>query len=174
MVKLPTHIQAKLLQLVVIGAELHLEVKTVLWQETTTWQEESESVAGNGDVPPAPVSRARCSPFPAGFRVSRSQGSLLDQNLGCSTHQTMSPVVQPGLHKGVAQKYMSPSVGQTTVWLRVHSLGSKETPVRETQWWKFVTVHPIRVRKWMKLFQNKEVWITDPSSRRATLWHCGK
>jgi len=42
----------------VIGAELHLDVKTVLWQETTTWQEGSDSVAGNGDVPPAPVSRA--------------------------------------------------------------------------------------------------------------------
>jgi len=98
MVKAPTHIQAKLLQLVVIGAELHLEVKTVLWQETATWQEGSDSEAGNGDVPPAPVSRARRSAFPAGFRVSRSQGSPLDQNLGCSAHQTMSPLVQPGLH----------------------------------------------------------------------------
>jgi len=45
----------------VIRAEVHLEVKTVLWQETTTWQEESDSVAGNGDVPPAPVSRAPVS-----------------------------------------------------------------------------------------------------------------
>jgi len=34
----------------VIGAELHLAVKTVLWQETTAWQEGSDSVAGNGDV----------------------------------------------------------------------------------------------------------------------------
>jgi len=34
----------------VIGAELHLDVKTVLWQETTAWQEGSDSVAGNGDV----------------------------------------------------------------------------------------------------------------------------
>jgi len=40
----------------VIGAELHLDVKTVLWKETTAWQEGSESVAGNGDVPSAPVS----------------------------------------------------------------------------------------------------------------------
>jgi len=40
-------------------------VKTVLWQETATWQEGSDSVAGNGDVPPAPVSRARRSAFPA-------------------------------------------------------------------------------------------------------------
>jgi len=77
----------------VIGVELHLKVKTVLWQETTTWQEGSDSVAGNGDVPPAPVSRARRSTFSAGFRVSRSQGSLLDRNLGCSTHQAMSPLV---------------------------------------------------------------------------------
>jgi len=76
-------------------------VKTVLWQETTTWQEGSDSVAGNGDVPPAPVSRARRSPFPAGFSISRSQGSLPDRNLGCSTHQTMSPLVQPGLHNQV-------------------------------------------------------------------------
>jgi len=59
-------------------------------------------VAGNGDVPPAPVSRAHHSPFPAGFRVSHSQGSLPDRNLGCSTHQTMSPLVQPGLHRVVA------------------------------------------------------------------------
>jgi len=73
-------------------------VKTVLCQETTTWQEGSDSVAGNGDIPPAPVSRARCSAFPAGFRASRSQGSLPDRNLGCSTHQAMSPLVQPGLH----------------------------------------------------------------------------
>jgi len=72
----------------VIGAELHLDVKTVLWQETTAWQEGSDSVAGNGDVPPAPVSRARCSAFPAGFRISCSQGSLPDRNLGCSMHQT--------------------------------------------------------------------------------------
>jgi len=82
----------------VIGAELHLDVKTVLWQETTVWQEGSESVAGNGDVSPAPVSRARRSTFPAGFRVSRSQGSLPDRNLGCSMHQAMSPLVQPELH----------------------------------------------------------------------------
>jgi len=82
----------------VIGAELHLEVKTVLWQATATWQEGSDSVAGNGDVPPSPVSRARRSAFPAGFRVSRSQGSLPNQNLGCSMHQAMSPLVQPGLH----------------------------------------------------------------------------
>jgi len=82
----------------VIGAELHLEVKTVLWQETTMWQEGSDSVAGNGDVPPASVSRARRSTFPAGFRVSRSQGSLPDRNLGCSTRQAMSPLVQPGLY----------------------------------------------------------------------------
>jgi len=82
----------------VIGAELHLEVKTVLWKETTTWQEGSDSVAGNGGVPPAPVSRARRSAFPAEFCVSRSQGSLPDWNLGCSTHQTMSPLDQPGLH----------------------------------------------------------------------------
>jgi len=34
----------------VIGAELHLDVKTVLWQETTVWQEGSDSVAGKGDV----------------------------------------------------------------------------------------------------------------------------
>jgi len=34
----------------VIGAELHLDVKTVLWQETTAWQEGSDSVAGNDDV----------------------------------------------------------------------------------------------------------------------------
>ena len=81
-----------------IGAELHLDVKTVLWQETTTWQEGSDSVAGNSDVPPAPMFRARGSPFPAGFRVSRSEGSLPDRNLGCSTHQAMSPLVQPGLH----------------------------------------------------------------------------
>jgi len=80
----------------VIGAELHLDVKTVLWQETTTWQEGNDSVAGNGDIPPAPVSPR--SAFPAGFRVSRSQGSLPDWNLGCSTHQAMSPLVQPGLH----------------------------------------------------------------------------
>jgi len=73
-------------------------VKTVLWQETTTWQEGSDSVAGNGDVPPVPVSRARHSAFPAGFRVSCSQSSLPDRNLGCSTHKTMSPLVQPGLH----------------------------------------------------------------------------
>jgi len=83
----------------VIGAELHLDVKTVLWQETTAWQEGSDSVAGNGDVPPAPVSRTSHSAFPAEFRVSRSQGSLPDRNLVCSTHQTMSPFVQPGLHK---------------------------------------------------------------------------
>jgi len=76
----------------VIGVELHLEVKTVLWQEG------SDSVAGNGDVPRVPVSRACRSAFPAGFRVSRSQGSLPDWNLGCSTHQTMSPLDQPGLH----------------------------------------------------------------------------
>jgi len=82
----------------VIGAELHLEVKTVLWQETATWQEGSDSVAGNGDVPPAPVSQAHRSAFPAGFRVSCCQGSLPDRNLGCSTHQTMSPFIQPGLH----------------------------------------------------------------------------
>ena len=82
-----------------IGAELHLDVKTVLWQETTMWQEGSDSVAGNGDVPPVPVSRARRSAFPAGFRVSRSQGSPPDQNLGCSMHQAMSSVVQPGLHR---------------------------------------------------------------------------
>jgi len=82
----------------VIGAELHLDVKTVLWQETTAWQEGSDTVAGNGDVPPAPVSRARRSTFPAGFRVRRSQGSLPDWNLGCSTHQAMRPLVQPGLH----------------------------------------------------------------------------
>jgi len=100
MVKPPTHIQAKLLQLIVIGAELRLEVKRVLWQETTTWQEGSDSVAGNGDVPPAAVSRARRSPFKVGFHVSRSQGSLMDWNMSCSTHQTMSPLVQPGLHKG--------------------------------------------------------------------------
>ena len=81
-----------------IGADLHLKVKTVLWQETATWQEGSDSVAGSGDVPPAPVSRARRSAFPAGFRVRRSQGSPPDQNLGCSTHQAMSPLVQPGLH----------------------------------------------------------------------------
>ena len=81
-----------------IGAELHLDVKTVLWQETTARQEGSDSVAGNGDVPPAPVSRARRPTFPTGFRISRSQGSLPDRNLGCSTHQTMSPLVQPGLH----------------------------------------------------------------------------
>jgi len=82
----------------VIGAELHLDVKTVLWQETTASQEGSDSVAGNGDITPAPVSRARRSAFPAGFRVSRSQGSLPDRNPGCSTHQTMSPLVQPELH----------------------------------------------------------------------------
>jgi len=86
------------MQLVVIGAELHFEVKTVLWQETTAWQEGSDSVAGNGDVPRAPVSQARRSAFPAGFRVSRSQGSLPDRNLCCSTHQVMSPLLQPGLH----------------------------------------------------------------------------
>jgi len=91
MVKPPIHIQAKLLQLVVIGAELHLEVKTVLWQETTTWQEGSDSVAGNGDVLPALVSRARRSAFPAGFCVSRSQGSLLDRNLSCSTAPSYVP-----------------------------------------------------------------------------------
>jgi len=34
----------------VIGAELHLNVKTVLWQETTAWQEGSDSAAGKGDV----------------------------------------------------------------------------------------------------------------------------
>ena len=33
-----------------IGAELHLDVKTVLWQETTEWQEGTDSVAGQGDV----------------------------------------------------------------------------------------------------------------------------
>jgi len=82
----------------VIGAELHLDVKTELWQETTAWQEGIDSVAGNGDVPPAPVSRARRSTFPSGFRVCRSQGSPPDRNLGCSNHQTMSPLVQPGLH----------------------------------------------------------------------------
>jgi len=62
-----------------IGAELHLEVKTVLWQEKKMWQEGSDSVAGNGDVPPAPESRAHRAAFPAGFRVSRSQGSLPDR-----------------------------------------------------------------------------------------------
>jgi len=75
----------------VIGAELHLDVKTVLWQETTAWQEGSDSVAGNGDVPPAPVSRARHSAFPAGFRVSRSQGSPPNRNLGCSTAPSYVP-----------------------------------------------------------------------------------
>ena len=80
-----------------IGVELHLEVKTILLQETTTRQEGRDSVAGNGDIPPAPVSQARRSAFPAGFRVIRSQGSLPDRNLGCLTHQTMSPLVQPGL-----------------------------------------------------------------------------
>jgi len=89
----------------VIGAELHLDVKTVLWQETAMWQEGSDSVAGNSDVPPAPVFRARCSPFPAGFRVSRSQGSLPDRNLGCSMHQAMSPLVQPGLHIKIFQLF---------------------------------------------------------------------
>lgn len=54
--------------------------------------------------------------------------------------------------EGVAQKCVSPSVGQTTFWLKVHSLGSKERPVREAQWWELVIVHLIRVRKWMKLF----------------------
>lgn len=54
--------------------------------------------------------------------------------------------------EGVAQKCVSPSVGQTTVWLRVHSLASKERQVRETQWQDLVTVHLTRVRKWMKLF----------------------
>ena len=33
-----------------IGAELHLDVEAVLWQETTAWQEGSDSVAGNDDV----------------------------------------------------------------------------------------------------------------------------
>ena len=33
-----------------IGAELHLDVEGVLWQETTAWQEGSDSAAGNGDV----------------------------------------------------------------------------------------------------------------------------
>jgi len=72
---------------------MHLDVKTVVWQETTAWQEGSDSVAGNGDVPPAPVSWAHRSPFPTGFCVSRSQGSPPDWNLGCSTHQAMSPLV---------------------------------------------------------------------------------
>jgi len=85
----------------VIGAELHLNVKTVLWQERTAWQEGSDSVAGNGDVLPAPVSQARRSTFPAGFRVRRYQGSPPDRNLGCSKHQAMSSLVQPGLHKNI-------------------------------------------------------------------------
>jgi len=34
----------------VIGAELHLDVEAVLWQEMTAWQEGSDSTAGNGDV----------------------------------------------------------------------------------------------------------------------------
>jgi len=99
----------------VISAELHLEVKTVLWQETTTWQEGRDSVAENGDVPPAPVSRVRRSAFPAGFRVSRSQASLPDRNLGCSTHQAMSPLVQPGLHTVIHLLWRSISFPVTTI-----------------------------------------------------------
>jgi len=34
----------------VIGAELHLDVEAVLWQETTAWQEGSDNAAGNCDV----------------------------------------------------------------------------------------------------------------------------
>jgi len=73
-------------------------------------------VAGNGDVPPAPVSRAHRSAFPAGFRVSRSQGSLPDRNLGCSTHQTMSPLVQPGLHR--KPFYKNCGDHNCSLWLR--------------------------------------------------------
>ena len=43
------------------------------------------------DSPPAPVSRAHCSTFPAGFRVHCSQGSPPDRNLGCSTAPSYVP-----------------------------------------------------------------------------------
>ena len=66
----------------------------------------SSAVAGNNSVagrkwqcvrkrrhhgPPAAVSRARRYTFSTGFRVSRSQGSPLDWNLGCSTAPSYVP-----------------------------------------------------------------------------------
>ena len=80
-----------------IGAELHLDVKTVLWQETTTWQEGSDSVEGNSDVPPAPVFRAL--PSQQGSVSASPKAHFRIGTWVAQQHQTMSPLVQPGLHK---------------------------------------------------------------------------
>jgi len=45
----------------VTGAELHLDVKTVLWQETTTWRSPCSSVPSSSLYLP---SRVPCQPLP--------------------------------------------------------------------------------------------------------------
>jgi len=84
----------------VIGTELHLDVEAVLWQETTAWQEGSDSAAGNGDMT---VPLLHCPELVA---LSSQQGSVSaapKSHLWIGTwvaqqHQAMSPLIQPGLH----------------------------------------------------------------------------
>jgi len=86
----------------VIGAELHLDVEAVLWQEMTAWQEGRDSVAGNGDVT---VPLLQCPelvvlPSQQGFVSTAPKAHLQIRTWVAQRHQAMSPLVQPGLHRG--------------------------------------------------------------------------
>ena len=84
-----------------IGAELHLDVEAVLLQETTVWQEGSDSAAGISDVT---VPLLQCPELVALLSQQGSVSAAPKAHLRIGTwvaqlHQAMSPLVQPGLHR---------------------------------------------------------------------------
>jgi len=84
----------------VIGAELHLDVEAVLWQETTAWQEGSDSATGNGDVtfPLLQCPELVALPSQQGSLSVVPKAHLWIRTWVAQRHQAMSPLVQPGLH----------------------------------------------------------------------------
>jgi len=85
----------------VIGAELHLDVEAVLWQETTAWQEGSDGVAGNGNVmvPLLQCPELIALPSQQGSVSAAPKAHLRIGTWVAQRHQAMSPLIQPGLHK---------------------------------------------------------------------------